>query len=145
MTHHGRHRRGFTMLIAIALLGLVGAALLVLTQQLAAEGKRTRATYNEAQLRMLLISGADDAVEHSKSWNNAPAAEKWQIALPQSLLDSAASVSLSSRSTDADTVEVMVIARFRNREAMQVLLFHHAEEAWKAAGVAPVTGLAPGG
>jgi hypothetical protein len=144
MNQHVRHRRGFTMIIAIALLGLVGSALLLLTRQLAAEGRRTRATYDEAQLRMLLIAGADDAVEHSKSWNNAPAAENWQIALPQSLLDSAASVSLSSRSTDADTVEVMVIARFRNREAMQVLLFHHSEEAWKAAGVAPAMG-SPGG
>ena len=132
-----RHRRGFTMLIAIALLGLVGSALLLLTRQLAAEGRRTRATYDEAQLRMLLIAGADDAAEHGKAWNNAPAAENWQMALPQSMADSNASVSLSSRSSEADTIEVLIVARFRGREAMQVLLFHHSEEAWKAVGVAP--------
>jgi hypothetical protein len=69
-----RHH-GFSMLIAIALVSLTGMAVTEITVTLAADVRRTMRLAEDAQLRQLLLAGAEFAVNH-------PEAGHYDVAAP---------------------------------------------------------------
>src|SRR5690348_961864 len=85
LRRHPRSNRGFAMLLALAMLGLVAMLLIFLAHYFAWELKRTRSTTADAQLNQLLLAGAQDALSKSKS-TDLPKAP-WTLALPTFLSD----------------------------------------------------------
>ncbi|MEM7624055.1 MAG: hypothetical protein AAF333_00350 [Planctomycetota bacterium] len=62
---HAR-RRGIATFFAVAALGLVATAVLAMSTMLTIDHRRTRAAVTDAQLRQLLIAGADVAATHAE-------------------------------------------------------------------------------
>ena len=86
---HRKSRHGIATLLAITLIGLVGASLAGMTAYSAFEVRRTRALADEARLRQLLLAGAADVLARSRFWDQSPPAGKWTLPLPEEMKDSA--------------------------------------------------------
>ena len=88
MKHRARHR-GFILLAALAVLTIVGVAMLTLAGATAYDGQRTFDHARRAQLDQMLLAGANEAIEHLKQ--AAPkAGESWDVELPESLTEQSA-------------------------------------------------------
>lgn len=123
-------------MIAIVLLAMVSAALLLLTRQLGFEFQRTRQATEDAQLRQLLLAGAQDAVARAKEWHADAPPPGWSLELPRELADGGASVSFEVGAAKDDWREVVVVARMGGREAVQTLTFTRTGDAWKVSSAA---------
>lgn len=132
---NSRGRRGFAIILAIAVLALAGAAIVVITRQLGYEITRTRLAATDAQLRELLIAGGRDAVSRSGNWGAPPDASEWQIDLPRPLKEVGATLKLQSNPVSPTAVEVHVDARMGDRAASQLLHFSKAADRWTLADV----------
>ncbi len=62
-----RRRHGIATLLAITLIGLVGASLAGMTAYSACEVRRSRALADDARLRQLLLAGAADVLSRSRA------------------------------------------------------------------------------
>lgn len=135
--HPTRRPRGFTVILGIVLLGLIAVAIALVTRQMGYELKRTRAAYEDAQLRQLLLVGAQDAMAHASSWNaDPPPTDHWSIELPASLRDHGASVSMRVSESGPDARTVEIDAHLGARDATDTLQFSRTDQGWKFAGVA---------
>jgi hypothetical protein len=128
-------RRGFSVVIAMAILGLVGVALLLLTREVGYEFQRTRIADRDAQLRQLLLAGAQDVVSRAVEWGPDWKAEKWSMSVPRALANQDASLSFESSRTADDIRRVTVIARLQDREKVQSLLFVQRHNMWELSTV----------
>ena len=131
-------RSGFAMIVAIAMLALVSASLLLLTRQFAYEGQRTRTNWEDAQLRQLLLAGAQDVADRASHWNGPAPTEPWRLDLPEALADESrqsASLTAQPRSAAADGIEVRLEARLGHRQAAQTLHLRKASGKWSVTGV----------
>lgn len=127
---HPRKNRGFAMLLALAMLGLVAMLLIFLAHYFAWENKRTRSINADAQLNQLLLAGAHDAWAKAKTWQGAPPTEPWKLDLPKALAEDHATVSLASHSDSAENVTVTVDAHYDNQQASQTLHLQHGTGGW---------------
>src|SRR5215212_10122744 len=85
-----RPRRGFAMLMAIALIILVGGALAIMGMAFKSEAVRTQLEADQAQLRQLLTFGAASAVAHDSADGER------NLTLPPQLVEREAAVTLTS-------------------------------------------------
>lgn len=94
MRSHGFGQRGMTTLVAICLLTMLSLAMVGVSSQFIAHARRTRTEMADAQLRQLLLAGAQEA--RAKVSNQA-AQEPWnsELKLPPALAQQGASVTLS--------------------------------------------------
>jgi hypothetical protein len=99
MRKSGHH--GFAMLFAIALISLTGMAVTEITLTLTADARRTTRLAEDAQLRQLLLAGADFAVAH-------PQAGHYDVPVPEEV---GGKVSIDVHSPDAADVEAAVMRR----------------------------------
>ena len=134
MMRRNRRARGFAMLAAIAMLGIVGAILAALTGQFSYEVHRTGRAFQEAQLRQLLHAGAQDAIERARSWGDTLTAEKWTVELPSPLAPAGAQIASRLLPIDATHTDVEIEAHLDNRSATQVLHLTRSSSGWTASG-----------
>jgi Tfp pilus assembly protein PilV len=129
MSRRNRKNRGFAMLMALAALGLVSVTLLVLSRQFAYDMTRTQTVTREAQLSQLLLAGAQDAAQRSRSWSAHAQKEQWQIELPREL-SPAAKLSVELSSAGDEKADVVIEAKVDAQAAVQTLHFRHADGNW---------------
>jgi type II secretory pathway component PulK len=120
-------RRGFATLIALGLIGLIGAALAALAVSFSHDVKRNARQMEDAQLRQLLIAG-EAAARGSISGQVQP--EK--VELPAELGSAGMSVTWErTAEASADGVQVRATARTtENRSAAQMLRFVKEANGW---------------
>lgn len=120
------HPRGFTIVLAIALLAMIAVATAMIAHQLGYELRRTRTAYEDAQLRQLLLAGAQDVASHSTDSTT----KTGQVELPPTLASQGASLSISQPKSGGD---VLILARLGTREANQTLHFDEPSHRWALA------------
>ncbi|HEY2584793.1 MAG TPA: hypothetical protein VGI81_03385 [Tepidisphaeraceae bacterium] len=136
-TNRNRPPRGFTIIVGILLLGLIAVAVALVTRQMGYEMKRTRAAYEDAQLRQLLLAGAQDAVARAGSWDaDRPAPDHWELEVPASLRHLGASVSMRVSESGPDARQVQIDAHLGRRDATDTLQFSRTDRGWKFAKMA---------
>jgi hypothetical protein len=135
-THRNGPPHGFTVILGLVLLGLIAVAIAMVTRQMGYEMQRTRSAYDDAQLRQLLLAGAQDAIAHASSWTaDRPAPDHWTIELPSPLRDLGASVTLQATDSGPDTRMVQIDARLGPREAIDTLRFSRTDQGWRFASI----------
>jgi hypothetical protein len=130
MKFTGRDRRGFALFVAIALIGIITITMAVLAGEFHAQAVRTQNANDDAQLRQLLLSGAEFARQRVVA--GAPAAVlTGAIALPDSPMMQAATLELSVQD-DADPQEriIEIRAATRRRHAAQRVHFSRRNDMW---------------
>jgi hypothetical protein len=117
------------MLMALAMLALVAATLLLLSRHFAYQVTRTRLAAQDAQLSQLLLAGAQDATQRSKTWPQAVQPAAWQIELPKVLADSGAKLSVELKASQIGA-DATIEARTSAGIAIETLHFRRADGAW---------------
>ncbi len=132
MKHRARHR-GFILLAALAVLTIVGVAMLTLAGATVYDGQRTFDHARRAQLDQMLLAAANEAIEHLKQ--AAPkAGESWDVELPESLTEQSATLKTTVEpDSDANQIVLDVHAQVANRSAEQTLHFTRTTSGWKLA------------
>jgi hypothetical protein len=123
-------RHGTATLMAIVLIGLVGATLAGMAVFSGNELKRAHRLADEARLRQLLLAGAADAVGRSHEWKDVAPAAEWSLALPDALRGDAA-VKLQCGPAGDGGAEINVVAQYDNRISQQTLHFAFVNANWK--------------
>ena len=124
-----RRRRGFAVFTALIVLVLLSAALLSLGSVLVSDYRRTVHAERDAQLRQLLLAGAQLAHQRIIASQDAANATKIAVALPAPLTQDGASLSIEIQPTDAGST-VHVTARLRDQEQRQTLTYTRAASEW---------------
>jgi type II secretory pathway component PulK len=120
ITRTRQHRGGFALMLAIVLLGLVAMTLVAIAATSFMQSQRSRALAEDAQLRQLLLAGADVAV--SRLEKSAPLDAT--IPLPESLTEQGATLMLHGQ-TDGDHQTVDITATLDRRNLTQRLHLVH--------------------
>ena len=123
----GHRRRGFAMILAITLLGLVAATLAMLATHFAGEATRTRTQAAEAQGRQILTAGAMIARENGEL---LAAGKPVNVQLPQSLAQGGAKLIVTGK-PDAVQLE----AEVAGHRTSEVLKMSRQGAGWKIVGV----------
>jgi hypothetical protein len=126
-----RKNRGFAMLMALAMIGLVSITLVVLSQEFAFDMKRTQIVTRDAQLSQLLLAGAQEAMQRSRDWPETPRNTSWQIELPQTLSHAAAKLTSELHAAGDQKVDVTIEAIIASQMAVQTLHFKHTDRGWE--------------
>ncbi len=124
-----RRSRGFAMIFAIAMIILVGAALILLGGYFAQQANRTRSQSADAQLRQLLIAGSIYATQNAQS----PGPEK-PLPLPKDLTAQDASVTVQITG-EGDERTAVIAARFNQRHVEQSLKLHRDNDRWSVMAI----------
>lgn len=114
--------RGFAMLMAVGMVGLLAAVLLGMTMLLAADARRTEDVEVQVQLDQLLLTGATLAVGQDTS--------SGEISLPPELREQGATLRIE-RSSQDDTQRVIITATIDRHVAQQTLHLKCAEDGWE--------------
>jgi len=115
-------------LAAIAILAIVGVAILALTAAMSYDGRRTMERAQLAQLDQMLLAGESAASGHLSS---AKTGDAWDVELPDSLIEQSATLKTTVESVDASIVVLSVHATLSNRSAEQTLRFQQTQGGWK--------------
>ena len=129
-TRHHRRSRGFVLIMAIMILGLMGVTLAILTRHFAYDASRTRQTFEDAQLRQLLLAGAQDVAIRSADWNDSAPKANWTLDLPPELKAESATVSVQPQKADSDGTTLLIEARLGTRSAVQTLRLERKTDRW---------------
>lgn len=126
-------RPGFATVLAIVLIGLVGATLAGMAAFSAAEVRRSRALADGARLRQLLIAGAADVIARAPSWKASPPDATWTLALPYALKDEAR-VEIHLEPVQDGTASAQITARLRGHMARQNVRLAQTGTNWEVEG-----------
>jgi hypothetical protein len=88
-----RARSGFASIVALMMIALVGGAILAVTSLLAADVKRTQTEAREAQLRQLIIAGAQDLAARRRDGEQL-LPNRYSLPLPTALTDATVEIHL---------------------------------------------------
>lgn len=128
--HARRNSRGFVMLIAVMMLGIVGAALAVLSLGINQESRRTANRLLDAQLEQMLL--AANAQAPAKLTANPSANQSWSLNLPPDLAAAGATLNLRVQSINSpDTATCFIRASYDHRSAEQTVQFHRTANQWQ--------------
>jgi hypothetical protein len=127
-----RRQHGFIMLAALAVLAIVGVAILALASAMSSDGQRTFENATRAQLDQMLLAGTTDVTERVKKETPKPG-DAWDVDLPSVLTEQDATLHVAVESADEAKVSLSISARINNRSAEQVLQFAWRGEGWKLA------------
>jgi hypothetical protein len=115
-------------------LALVSSALVAGAALCAADQRRTHAARTNAELRQLLIAGAQDVSRRASRWSSAVQHEKWNVALPPDL--NGASLSVDIETAPDGTLAAAVRAALGAQNAEQELIYRRAGKSWKLERIA---------
>jgi hypothetical protein len=118
-------RGGFAAVVAIVLLGLVGATLVVLATTFVGEATRTRTHAAQAQARQLLIAGQMIA---RASGDDVAAGKAVKVELPPSLVTDGAKLTISGAPEN-----VHIDAQFQTSFQSQLITLKRSSSAWTVA------------
>ena len=123
-----RRRNGFAILMAIALLAIVGMAIISVSSVFAAQIRRTRDTQADAQIRQLLLAAAPIASERLGQWdgNNG---QPMMVDLPPELADCQLSIRFAPGADGDATVDVQ--ASIGKRQGFETLRYAHRGAGWE--------------
>ena len=126
-----RRNHGFVLLIAIFMVGIVGAALLVLSDAASSDAHRTIEQARQAQFDQMLLAGAADALARLRS-RPLVVGQTWTVDLPPSLAaqDAELRASVTSIANDGEVV-LAIRARLDRRSAEQTVRFKHDLSGWR--------------
>jgi hypothetical protein len=127
-----RQSHGFIMLMALAILAIVGVAILALASAMSYDGKRTFENATRSQLDQLLLASATEAREHLKQ-ATLKAGDSWDIELPDVLTEQNGSLHIVVASADDAKLTLDVLAKIDERSAEQTLRFNRDDDGWKLA------------
>jgi hypothetical protein len=130
MKRSRRQNSGFILLTALAMLAIVGVAILTLASAMSYDGQRTFENATRAQLDQMLLAGAADANEHFKKATPKPG-DAWGVELPNVLTEQDATLHIAVDSADDSKIKLDVSARINSRSAEQVLQFERQAGQWK--------------
>ena len=119
-------RRGFAMIMAISLLALVAMMLGALAVTCHSDAQRTMAATADAQLRQLLLAGA----EMAPHWLEGKSA-KAEIPVPEMLRNNDATLELYLDHVGSGQVEVQLAASFKGRHMREGARFLRREGRWR--------------
>jgi hypothetical protein len=122
--------RGFTIILAITLLGLIAVAAAMIVHQLGYELHRTRAAYEDAQLRQLLLAGAQEVATHGEDYGQQKNMEPQHMELPVSLTSEDTSITFSFDPSHHQTGTVLIVARIAARQAGETLHWDEQSHQW---------------
>lgn len=125
-----QQHRGFTIILAVVLLGLIAVAVAMIVHQLGYELRRTRTAYEDAQLRQLLLAGAQDVASNSDRYNGQGQMTPQKVKLPKSLEDAGASLSVTRQEAPGKTGDIGITARVGSREASESLRWEESSHRW---------------
>jgi type II secretory pathway component PulK len=123
-------RRGFALIIAITLIGLLGITIGTIGIAMRTDVLRTRQAVDDAQLRQLLLAGAQQARARLAGATPVDGA----MTLPQEIAGDGASVQLTQESTASDQSAVRIDASVGKRQLSQVVHFAHRNDTWQVDG-----------
>ena len=129
-----RRRNGFATATAMAVVALAAVALASLAALLVSDGRRTRDALDDAQLRQLLLAGADEATRRVGANDAGAAGGGTSLALPSELAAGGGSVRLTVDPPavgEADVRVAHVEATYAGRRGGQVLRFRREEGGWR--------------
>jgi len=119
------------MIIAMAMIGVVGIALLALATRFAAESKMTRYGGQDAQLRQILLAGAV-AARQQMGQPDTPRQGQRLVVLPADIDGEDASLVLRFEPSAADGVRnVLIDASLDGRLLRQTLRFEQSDSQWR--------------
>jgi hypothetical protein len=129
-----RRWRGFATVTALTLLVFIGATLGSLSMLFSQQARRTSDDRRDAQLRQLLLAGAQTVVQRASAWPADAGGQNWAAALPKELGDAGASVAVKvapGRASDgAGALSAVVEAKFDGHAARQTLTLGRSAGRW---------------
>jgi len=121
--------------MALVVLALVVAALTAGGALVLAEQRRTHEADATAELRQMLLAGAQDAAQHAAAWNGSVTAQHWDVSLPAELAESAAKVSIQVDPLPDGTVSADVQAELGGEHQGQTLIYQRSSNVWALARI----------
>jgi hypothetical protein len=125
-----RRRRGFALVFALVMIGLVGVGLAAMAMFFAVQARRTKALPVEAQEQQLLLAGASAVLAKMQEAGGGAALAEWEIPLPRE----AGAAKLVCRPPEhADTAAMVwtIEATVNGQTARQVVRLVRVEGRWK--------------
>lgn len=119
-------QRGATLVIALALMVLLGTALATLGGSFGQQVRRTRAEAAQAQLRQLLLAGIQAA--------DSP---RQTLALPEPLAERGATVRLSREVDQSDRRVVVVTATLDGHRRASTVTLRSEDDGWRVVKIEP--------
>lgn len=129
MTRTRQRRRGFAMVIAIVMVGLIAMSLATLGITFALQASRTQSQAEEAQLRQLLLAGAQAACAQATA-NSGPHPAIWSLSLPNVLCRQGATVTLETFFDSSGRLLIHIEAALPHRRLAQDVRFKQEGGAW---------------
>jgi hypothetical protein len=127
-------RRGFAMLTAIALIGLVAVAMAAAAAVFRLDLRRTTAVMEDAQLRQLLVAGERAAREKLPAAPGPVSASEAPVSLPPALTTRGATLAVHlSKGPEGDDAIATVEAALAGRVATQTLTYQRGPAGWRVA------------
>lgn len=129
---------GFAMIVALTMIGMVGAAVLSLTVLLRDQFSQTRSQVLGAQLRQMLNAGAAGLparVRDPMELTPVQGQRSWEVPLPASLLGQRGSVTLQEIESPSGGLErrIRVTARLGGQAQQQTLRYVRLADGWALA------------
>ena len=126
------HPRGFAMVAAISLFGLVAITIVSLASVFSVQARRAYSQSQDAQLRELLLAGAEAARARLDSNSSFPA----NIPLPTTLSQEQATLTLTRQSPEsADSAVIAIQASLPRHTLSQRLTFSRQSNSWQLTAV----------
>jgi hypothetical protein len=117
------NRGGFAAIMAIVLLGLVGATLAMMATSFVGEATRTRTQAAAAQARQLLIAGEMIAQGNG---DEIAAGKSVPIQLPAALVNDGAALRVTGRPEN-----VQITAQYQTAASLQLVTLTRGSNGWK--------------
>jgi type II secretory pathway component PulK len=128
MTNLRTHRGGFALMMAIVLIAVVAMCLAAIGATSFMQAERSRSLAEDAQLRQLLLAGAD--VARNRLEKSAPMDAA--MSLPDSLTEQGAAVTLQTqKGADADHQNIEISAVMARRSLSQQVHLVHESGSWQ--------------
>ena len=125
-----KRRRGFAMIYALTILGLVSLALFLLAEHFSYEMHRTNSTQHDAQLHQLLLAGNDAVAADAASWPEKIEFTSKTLTLPTEPVDTGIAVSIKLLSSEGATAKVEVSADAKGQSAVENLTLTFSDNHW---------------
>jgi hypothetical protein len=129
-----RRRRGFAMIYALTILGLVAMALYVLAAHFSFEMHRTNNTQTDAQLHQLLLAGNDFVTAEAAKWPEQIEFKLANVAVPTAPVDTKITAAIKLLSSEAGVAKVEVSADRKPQNAVENLTLKFSDGHWHLTG-----------
>jgi type II secretory pathway pseudopilin PulG len=129
-----KRQRGFAMIYALMVLGLVALAVYALAAHFAFQATRTRVTETDAQLHQYLLAGNNYVVAEAANWPGKIEFKSTTLVLPSDPAQQDAKVALTLLNADAGNAKVEIAASANKRNVVEQLSLKFDNGHWHVTG-----------